>query len=284
MPAKFTVDIIQQDALGACLKNMPSHAAERPHFNPGRCEGCFIRHRGICGALSMEQLERLSSIARRRIVPANQHIFRDGDEAISFAAVVSGVVKLIKTTAEGERHIIGLVYAPEFLGHTFADQHRFSAAAATDVDMCMFPRASFNRLSSEFPELERWLFEFTVRELDICRDWTLMLGRKSSYERVASLLLIIAKRSRNAGCQPLSDNSARFELPLTRSELADYLGLTLETVSRKISGLKREGIIELRTTREVVVPDIELLAEIANMDPIGEDFVGRPRSAATHRG
>ena len=265
------------------MKNMPSHTAERPHFNPGRCEACFIRHRGICTALSMEQLERLSSIARRRTVPASQYIFRDGDEAISFAAVVSGVVKLIKTTAEGERHIIGLVYAPEFLGHTFAEQHRFSAAAATDVDMCMFPRASFNRLLNEFPELERWLFEFTVRELDISRDWTLMLGRKSSYERVASLLLIIAKRSRDAGCQPLFDNSAQFELPLTRSELADYLGLTLETVSRKISGLKRKGVIELRTTREIVVPDIELLAEVANMDPVGEDFVGRRRSVAVHQ-
>lgn len=220
----------------------------------------------------MEQLEKLSSIARRRTVPANHYIFRDGDEAISFAAIVTGVVKLIKTTAEGERHIIGLVYAPEFLGHTFAEQHRFSAAAATDVDMCTFPRASFNRLLDDFPELERWLFEFTVRELDISRDWTLMLGRKSSYERVASLLLIIAKRARAAGCQPHADNSAEFELPLTRSELADYLGLTLETVSRKISGLKRKGLIELRTTRGIVVPDISLLAEVANMEYANDDL------------
>ncbi len=261
---------------------MSIHTADRAHSAPGRCEACFIRHRGICAALSTEQLERLSSIARRRTVPANQYIFRDGDEAISFAAIVSGVVKLIKTTAEGERHIIGLVYAPEFLGHTFADQHRFSAAAATDVDMCTFPRAAFNRLLDEFPELERWLFEFTVRELDISRDWTLMLGRKSSYERVASLLLIIARRARNAGGQPVSDKSAHFELPLTRSELADYLGLTLETVSRKISGLKRKGVIELRTTREIVVPDVELLAEIANMDPIGEDMTGRRQVAVHH--
>ena len=109
-----------------------------------------------------------------------------------------------------------------------------------------------------------------------------MLGRKSSYERVASLLLIIAKRARDAGCQPLSDKSAQFELPLTRSELADYLGLTLETVSRKISGLKRKGVIELRTTREIIVPDIELLAQIAKMDPIGEDFAGRNRPVAAH--
>ncbi len=141
--------------------------------------------------------------------------------------------------------------------------------------MCTFPRASFNRLLDEFPEIERWLFEFTVRELDISRDWTLMLGRKSSYERVASLLLIIARRSRDAGCAPMTDNSAQFELPLTRSELADYLGLTLETVSRKISWLKKKGLIELRTTREIFVPDIELLAEVANME-----YTPEPRAIA----
>ncbi len=263
------------------MKNMPIHPAERTHFSPGRCESCFIRHRGICAALSGDALEKLSSIARRRTIPVNHYIFRDGDEAISFAAIVSGVVKLIKTTAEGERHIVGLVYAPEFLGHTFSEQHRFSAAAATEVDMCTFPRTSFNRLLVEVPEMERWLFAFTVRELDISRDWTVMLGRKSSYERVASLLLIMAKRSRNAGCAPAPENSAQFDLPLTRSELADYLGLTLETVSRKISGLKRKGLIELRSTREIVVPDIELLAEVANMDHI-EDFA--PRYPMTQSG
>ena len=123
----------------------------------------------------------------------------------------------------------------------------------------------------DIPMMERWLFEFTARELDLCRDWTLMLGRKSSYERVASLLLMIAKRARYTGCAPLPENYAQFELPLTRSELADYLGLTLETVSRMIGQLKRKGLIELRSTREVIVPDIALLADVANMDTWLED-------------
>ncbi|MGO8953781.1 MAG: Crp/Fnr family transcriptional regulator [Rhodomicrobium sp.] len=218
----------------------------------------------------------MTSIARRRTVAANQYIFRDGDEATSFATILSGVVKLIKTTAGGEQHIIGLMYAPEFLGHPFSKNHRFSSAAATEVELCTFPRASFSKLLTEFPAMERWLFEFTARELDICRDWTLMLGRKSSYERVACLLLMIARRARYTGCAPLPDNYAQFELPLTRSELADYLGLTLETVSRKISRLKSKGLIELRGTREVIVPDIEVLAAVANMDSCGECSTGRP--------
>ncbi len=248
------------------MRTMASQPAERPHLQSARCDVCAVRHRGLCSALSASQQERLSAIARRRTLPANHYIFRDGDEALTFASILSGVVKLIKTTADGEQHIIGLMYAPEFLGHTFAKQHRFSAAAATEVELCTYPRAAFGRLMLEIPMMERWLFEFTARELDLCRDWTLMLGRKSSYERVASLLLMIAKRARYTGSAPLPENYAQFELPLTRSELADYLGLTLETVSRMVGKLKRKGLIELRSTREVIVPDIEFLAEVANMD------------------
>jgi CRP/FNR family transcriptional regulator, anaerobic regulatory protein len=239
---------------------------DRAHAPPGRCDLCVARYRALCSTLSGEQLERLSGMGRRRTVPANHYIFRDGDEALYFAAVLSGVVKLIKTTAGGEQHIIGLVYAQDFLGHTFAKHHRFSAAAATEVELCMFPRAPFTRLLDDFPSIERWLFEFTASELDHCRDWTLTLGRKSSYERVASLLLMIARRARTTAQAPLPGNFAQFELPLTRSELADYLGLTLETVSRMIGKLKRKGLIELRSTREVIVPDIGHLATVANMD------------------
>lgn len=250
------------------MRTMASQPNDRAHSPPARCDICAARYHALCSTLSGEQLERLSAMGRRRTVPANHYIFRDGDEAHSFASILSGVVKLIKTTADGEQHIIGLMYGQDFLGHTFSKHHRFSAAAATEVELCTFPRAPFSRLLDDFPAMERWLFEFTVRELDLCRDWTLTLGRKSSYERVASLLLIIARRARSTGHAPLPRNYAQFELPLTRSELADYLGLTLETVSRMIGKLKRKGLIELRSTREVIVPGIEQLAAVANMDSL----------------
>ncbi len=260
---------------------MASQPNERTYAPPARCDMCIARYRALCSTLSGEQLERLANVGRRRTVPPNHYIFRDGDEVLHFASILSGVVKLIKTTADGEQHIIGLMYAQDFLGHTFGKNHRFSAAAATEVELCTFPRTPFGRLLDDYPSMERWLFEFTVRELDHCRDWTLTLGRKSSYERVASLLLIIARRARYTGNGPLPRNYAQFELPLTRSELADYLGLTLETVSRMIGKLKRKGLIELRSTREVAVPDIGLLAAVANMDG-GFDAEGRQKLLEAH--
>jgi len=245
---------------------MPSQVTGSPHSLLARCDVCAGAHPGLCSVLSAAQRERLNALARRRTVPPNHYIFRDGEDAVTYASILSGVVKLIKTTSDGERHIVGIMYAPDFLGHTFAKYHRFSAAAATEVELCTYPRVAFTRLMLEIPLLERWLFEFTTRELDLCRDWTLMLGRKSSYERLASLLLMIAQRARHAAEGQAAENSAQFELPLTRSEVADYLGLTIETVSRMIGKLKQKGLIELRSSREVFVRDIERLAEAARQD------------------
>jgi CRP/FNR family transcriptional regulator, anaerobic regulatory protein len=245
---------------------MACEPTSRPHSHVAMCDVWAGAHPRLCSVLSGAQREKLTAIARRRIVPANHYIFRDGEEVTGFASILSGVVKLVKTTSDGEQHIIGLMYAPDFLGHTFETFHRFSAAAANEVELCTYPRAPFTRLMLENPVMERWLFEFTARELDLCREWTLMLGRKSSYERVASLLLMIASRARHMGEGPAPENFAEFELPLTRSELADYLGLTLETVSRMIGKLKKGGLIELRSSREVAVPDISRLAEAARQD------------------
>ena len=259
------------------LRTMASQPNERAHSLPGRCDICAARLSRALQHAVRRAARQAQRHGRRRTVAPNNYIFRDGDEALYFASILSGVVKLIKTTADGEQHIIGLMYGQDFLGHTFSKHHRFSAAAATEVELCTFPRAPFTRLLDDYPAMERWLFEFTVRELDLCRDWTLTLGRKSSYERVASLLLMIARRARSTGHAPLPPNSAQFELPLTRAELADYLGLTLETVSRMIGKLKRKGLIELRSTREVIVPGIEELAAVANMDSCLDADARQPR-------
>ncbi len=227
-----------------------------------RCDNCGVRQDGICSSFSGELLEKFSGMARKRLVPQGCTIFRDGDEVTSFASILSGVVKLSKTTASGEFHIITLMYPPDFLGYTFEDEHRCSAAAATDVELCTYPRRGFFRLLQESAELNRRIFELTTRELEFTREWMLMLRCKASYQRVAGLFAVLAKRSGLSGAGTPTPNHAQFILPLSRFELADYLGLTLETVSRNISQLKRNGLIELLTVREVIVPDVgRLLAE-----------------------
>lgn len=231
-----------------------------------RCCNCQTRTAGICSALDGQSLDQLLSISRRRIIPAHQVIFRDGDEADQYFNIVSGVVKLVKMLADGQQHIVGLLYPPDFMGQSLSRHHTYYAEAATDVELCVYPRGPFEAFLKLHAEFERQIFEMTVRELDFCRDWTLLLGRKCSYERVAGFLLMMAKRMAQSGAGNESDNAAHFELPFTRAEMADYLGLTLETVSRQFSRLKKKNVITLPSSRDIIIPDVELLSAIAKIE------------------
>lgn len=179
---------------------------------------------------------------------------------------MEGVVKLTETLADGRQQIVGLQFPPDFLGRIYANETPYFAEAATAVELCAFPKDGFETMLERYPGLQRRLFENTLDELDAAREWMLLLGRKTAREKVASLLFMIAKRTPNVGCGHGADmNFAKFSLPLTRADLADYLGLTLETVSRQITKLKTSRIIELADNREIIVPDIDVLEEAAGV-------------------
>ncbi len=238
--------------------------AETTSTIPDRCESCVIRHRAICAALTKDELQSMNRIARRRFIPAGQTISSDADAGVAFANIISGVVKLTKTMADGRQQIVGLQFAPDFLGRTFTDSNPNSAEAATDVELCSFPKADFEAILGRYPGLKHRLFSYTLDELDAARDWMLLLGRKTAQEKVASFLLLMARRAPNIGCTHSQElNYATYRLPLTRTDIADYLGLTLETVSRQMTKLKSEGAIELIDNRQVVVPDIETLEHLS---------------------
>ncbi len=240
-----------------------------------RCDACTVRYRGICGALGQEERAQLLKLSRRKAISGHQVIFRDGDEADHYFNIVSGVVKLVKTLADGHQHIIGLLYPPDFMGQSLNKYHTYSAEAATEVELCAFPKSTFDAFVKTHAELERQIFHTTLRELDLCRDWTLLLGRKCSYERVAGFLLMMATRIPQTDVQRAQQdakNSVHFELPFTRAEIADYLGLTLETVSRQFSHLKKKNLIGLPSSRDITIPDIELLSAVAQIEHCSHGF------------
>ncbi|MEJ2118585.1 MAG: Crp/Fnr family transcriptional regulator [Alphaproteobacteria bacterium] len=204
------------------------------------CGPCPIRREGVCGALVDRDIERLSRIAHQRCFSAGQIILAEGAHAEFFGAIVTGVIKLTKTLADGRQHIVGLLFPNDFLGRAYRTENKYYAEAATEVELCCFPRVGFEKLLSECPPIEDCLFRLTLR--------------------VASFLLMIARRASEQN----TEQAIQFQLPLARSDIADSLGLTIETVSRQITRLKSRGIIELVSTREVLVPDVTLLEEAAN--------------------
>jgi CRP/FNR family transcriptional regulator len=228
------------------------------------CDNCSVRNRALCGALSRDELESLNAIARFRDFSSGENIHAELDVQNYFANVISGVVKLSKSMPDGRQQIVGLQFPSNFLGRPFGEQSPYVAEAATEVRLCTFNKPRFEALTRNFPGLERRLFENTLSELDAARDWMLLLGRKSAVEKVASFLLMVAERLKDTGCHSdTAPNTRTFNLPLTRADMADYLGLTIETVSRQLTKLKSSGLIEIENFRTVVVTDVGRLEKLA---------------------
>ena len=221
------------------------------------CRACEARHKGICGALSGDELQRLSKHTSKRVATRKQELIHEEDSVHTYSNILSGAVKLTKLMPDGRQQIVGLQFAPDFLGRPFMSESNFGAEVAVDVRLCTFPKEVLESMLSENPELENRLLRQVLKELDEARQWMLVLGRMTAKEKVASFLSLIADHIDPEH----DDDSVTFELPLSRAEIADYLGLTIETVSRQFTALRKEGLIEIEGNRHIVVPDREALKD-----------------------
>lgn len=229
---------------------------------PVLCQACEARHKGVCGALAAEQLIDLNKQSVRKRVEPGVELLGETRQTESYANIISGVVKLTKMMADGRQQIVGLQFAPDFLGRPFRSDSAITADAATEVNVCSFPKKMLDRMIKDTPELEHKLLEQTLKELDEARDWMLTLGRKTASEKVASFLYLIATHiNPEAG---VVEGGTRFDLPLTRADIADFLGLTIETVSRQLTKLRKDGVILIHNNRHVEVPSLARLAECAS--------------------
>jgi CRP/FNR family transcriptional regulator len=228
---------------------------------PAVCLACEARHRGICGVLTPEQLTHLSRFTSKHVYSSEEELLATGVAIHRYSNILRGVIKLSKLTADGRQQIVGLQFAPDLLGRPFRDQSEVSAEAATEVKLCSFPRAVLEEMVARNPELEHKMHEQTLRELDEAREWMLTLGRKSASEKVAAFLYLIASHI-DPGVDS-EQGEIRFDIPLKRADIADFIGLTIETVSRQLTRLRKEGIISIEHNRTVIVPDIKLLRAAA---------------------
>lgn len=214
----------------------------------------------MCGVLSPSELITLARHTRKASHAPGDELIGESTETSSYANVMKGVVKLTKGLEDGRQQVVGLQFAPDFLGRLFARESSINAEAASDVELCVVPKSALEQMIADTPALEHRLMQQTLRELDDARDWMVTLGRKTAAEKVASFLLLIAMHS---DPEREKDEVVRFDLPLSRSDIADFLGLTIETVSRQITKLKADGVIRLDGLRTVEVPDLERLREMA---------------------
>lgn len=223
------------------------------------CDICAVRQYAICSALEASELAALEAIGRRRTLEAGEPLMWEGDDSVLVANVIGGILKLSTGTEDGREQIVGVVYPSDFIGRPFGATTRHSVTALTDARVCVFARADFDRFAGEHPGLEHKLLQRTLAELDRTRSWMLLLARKSAKEKIATFLLEMSDRLAEAGGEPLD----RFDLPFSRQQIGEVLGLTIETVSRQMTKLKRDGVIDLPTRRAVAILDRAELEAIA---------------------
>jgi CRP/FNR family transcriptional regulator len=242
------------------LPDLSAHARD--------CGSCQIRHRAVCARCEPDELARLDVIKYYRSFEAGQTVVWAGDRMDFVASVVTGVATLTQTMEDGRTQMVGLLLPSDFVGRPGRETAAYNVTATTDLMMCCFRKKPFETLMTTTPHVAQRLLEMTLDELDAAREWMLLLGRKTAREKIASLLAIIARRDASLNLRP-SHGKLVFELPLTREAMADYLGLTLETVSRQMSALKRDGVIELEGKRRVVIPEFDRLTDEAGDDTDG---------------
>ena len=214
------------------------------------CGQCMARPHGVCKAVTTADLPRLAEIAAIVQVARGQTFIHQDASAEHLYIVILGSAKLYKRLRDGRRQIVGFGYANALLGLAASDVYGFSAEAIEPIRMCRIPRQGLQPLMQQCPEMEQQLLSIATDDLMVAQEQMLLLGRKTAVERVASFLALQMR-----GRRPADARWLRIHLPMSRNDIADYLGMTIETVSRSLAKLRDQGVIAVPNTREVAVLD-----------------------------
>jgi len=238
---------------------MATSAAVVPMLEPGHpCFNCAVRELAVCGVLESAALRAFKESGPTVHHQAGETIVFEGDEAQCVYSLTSGLLRLSKLLPDGRRQIAGFLFPGDFLGITLEEDHAFTAEAIAPSTLCKFPRRHFEAFMADHPALERRLYAVAAHELAAARQQLVLLGRKTATERLASFLLMLDGR-----CHAARGGDA-IELPMSRADMADYLGLRIETVSREFSTLRASRVIQLVTRQSFRILDRERLEQLAD--------------------
>lgn len=231
-----------------------------PETHP--CFGCPVRAIAVCAVLDCDKLARLRHLGSHSRLAAGQPLFHEGHDADRVYTVTSGSLKLYKLLPDGRRQVIGFMHPGDFVGVSLDNEYAFTAEALEQTELCAFPGSRFDGFVEAHPEMERELYQLAAHEAVAAQQQFVLLGRKTAAERVASFLVSLAERSEKREGR----EAAAIRLPMSRSDIADYLGLTKETVSRVITMLKRRRLIRSASATEIEILDREGLEDLAAGD------------------
>lgn len=227
----------------------------------GVCVDCDIRHMAVCSALDDGDLGALEAIMTSKKLDANEMLVEEGDPKRRVFSLTSGMLRIYTSLPDGRRQIAGFLVPGDYLGLADDDVYSQSVEAVVPSVLCAFSSKEMEALMVRFPRLRERLHQMTREALRTARDNQLVLGRLAPVEKLASFLLVLAARAEKRG-----DKANLVHLAMNRTDIADYLGLTIETVSRSFTKLKTQGLIQLLDANTVEILSRRSLAAVAGMD------------------
>ena len=223
-----------------------------------QCATCPVREQAACAALSERERDELAAIGKHRRLERGQSLVDAGEDNYACATLISGALKVSAIDREGTERIVALIHPSGFVGELFTPSASHNVTALAGSLLCLFPRGPYEALVEQHPRLASALLRRSSSDLAETRSLIDLIGRRTSAERVAGLLLLFARAASGTPC----GMATRFDLPLTRGEIAGLLGVTIETVSRRLHDLVRDGAIKKVGARGVEILDAPKLESL----------------------
>lgn len=227
------------------------------------CASCPVRDSAACAALSPEERAALAKAGRTVDLRKGGTLFAAGDTDHACATLVTGALKVTSVDVEGEERILALIHPAGFVGELFQPFAHHDVVALTDSRLCVFARSEMERALEAHPALARAMLRRSQDDLHAARELIELSGKKDAEARLAGLILSLARAASTSPCHP----AEAFELPLARGEMAQMLGLTIETVSRRMTQLERDGVIARQGGRGIRLCDYPRLSALAGNEP-----------------
>lgn len=224
----------------------------------GACGDCDVRTMAVCAALEPNEIGALERIMTSRRIGADETLVEEGERRRRVYSLTSGMLRLVIGLPDGRRQITGFLLPGDYLGLADEDVYSATAEAVVPSSLCAFPVTEMDLLVARYPKLNERLFGFTRAALRHARENQMILGRLAPVEKLATFLLMLSQRAveHRMAANPIA-------IAMSRSDIADYLGLTIETVSRSFTKLRSQGLIDLPDAHLVEIRDRKALEAVA---------------------
>lgn len=241
----------------AATRHSTGGVRRQPHSG---CDSCLSRHLAICASLPASETHALEAAAGEMALDAGSTLAHEGSARREVYTVTRGMLRRVRLLPDGRRLVAGFLMEGDFIGFSGAPEYRHTIEAITDSTLCVFSMSNMRQLCERFPQLESGMLAQACVELDATRASLMMLGRMGPAERLAGFLVDMAERQRRRGGE-----AQHVDLPMTRADIADHLGLTIETVSRSFTKLRQSGAIAFDDPRRIDLVDLPALRTAAGL-------------------